>query len=333
MNRAGLIFSHFPKQISGLDEPIRRLKLAVEFLRSQNVTLVTSAGQTQWDCILTAALNYGLPVHLVVALPMTIAEVSEQFLHEFKSYDIVESREARDKFICETSDCLYPLWIRRGGRFSKIIDEFLSRVDSRFDCSSYRFRDSGLKYLLSEKSAEIDSAPHDYLWHWTRGKHGAWTNETRRNYCNDILNSESPPRDALATLIHILQEQKIRASGLHIAGNIPVTAFTSNHPAKSEPMFTWRKNLQQMNFEPYGIGIPQEIAIEKGAKLLNYGTTPNWDTMQFKNRWKYENEWRIKNDFLIDQNYIDKIIVVVRKRNEIKQVQKFFKGKIIAFEK
>jgi hypothetical protein len=87
-----------------------------------------------------------------------------------------------------------------------------------------------------------------------------------------------------------------------------------------------------MNFEPYGIGIPQEIVIEKGAKLLNYGTTPNWDTMQIENRWKHENEWRIKGDFSIENNYINKIIVVVRKKIEIEQVQKIFKGKIISYE-
>ncbi|MDR1485034.1 MAG: hypothetical protein LBT09_09445 [Planctomycetaceae bacterium] len=332
MNRVSLLFSHLPKQISLRDEPIKRLLAAAAFLKSENVTIITSAGQTHWDCILTAALNCGIGVHLVVAKPMTVAEVSEQFSCEFKMFDVVDSWELRDKFICVNSDCLYPLWLRRNGHISRIISEHSPRIDLQFDCSSYRFRDSGLKYLLSGLSVSAGLLPDDYLWHWTRGKHGIWAGETRRNYCNDILNSNSPPRNAIATLIRILQERKIRASGLHIAGNIPVTSFTSNHPAKSIEMFTWRKDWQQMNFEPYGIGIAGEYARAKGTELLKYGKIPDWNTMQNDNRWRNENEWRIRGDFLLDDECLDNMIVVVRKPNEIEQVRNFFNGKIVAFE-
>ncbi|MDR2642239.1 MAG: hypothetical protein LBC74_05545 [Planctomycetaceae bacterium] len=332
MERVSLLFSHLPKQISGRDEPIKRLKDAVSFLKTQNVTIITSAGQLHWDCILTAVLNSDIPVHLVVAQPMTVAEISEQFSYEFNSYDVVASWELRDKFICFNSDCLYPLWLRRNGHFSRLVSDISSRVDLRFDCSSYRFRDSGLKYILSGWSVAVSLLPDNYLWHWTRGKHGVWTGETYRNYCNDILNSDSPPRNAFATLIRILREKKIRASGLHIAGNIPVTSFTSNHPAKSSTMFTWRTDLQRMNFEPYGIGIAGEYVREKGATSLKYAATPDWDTMQIDNRWRDENEWRIRGDFLLNDECADKMIVVVRKPYEVEQVRKFFDGKIVVYE-
>jgi hypothetical protein len=335
MERVSLLLSHLPKQISGQDEPIKLIKTATEFLKSKNITLITSTGQTNWDCILTAALNNHIPVHLIIVEPMTIADVTEQFNCEFKSYEIVGSRELRDKLICSSADCLYPLWIRRGGHIARLIsDSAISpRVDLRFDCSTYKFRNSGLKYLSSEISPSVSLLPNNYFWHWTRGKHGVWLGETRRNYCNDILNSDTPPRSGLATLIRILQERKIRASGLHIAGNIPVTSFTSNQPAKSTEMFTWRNDLQQMNFEQYGIGIDEKYAQEKGTIPLQYGKTPDWDTMQTENRWKNENEWRFRGDFVLDDKCWEKMIVVVRKAEEIEQVKKIFNGKVIAFEK
>ncbi|MDR2172401.1 MAG: hypothetical protein LBP59_19830 [Planctomycetaceae bacterium] len=333
MNRVSLLLSHLPRQISGSDEPIKRLKAAIAFLRTQDVTIITSSGQTNWDCILAAALWGGIPVHLVLVAPTTVLDVSEQFNCEFNSYGVVDSCELRDKYICSAADCLYPIWLRRNGRISRIISDLPAHIDLSFDCSFYRFRESGLKYILSGISVEAGLLPSDYLWHWTRGRHDAWQGETQRNYCNDILNSESPPRNALATLIRILSERKIRASGLRIAGNIPVTSFTANHPAKSAAMFTWRTDWQRMNFEPYGIGIEKKYAAAKGAKLLNYGTTPDWDTMQYKNRWKNENEWRIKGDLLLDDEIINKIIVVVRKQTEIKKIKNIFNGKIIAYEK
>jgi hypothetical protein len=147
-----------------------------------------------------------------------------------------------------------------------------------------------------------------------------------------MLHSHSPPRNALETLCRILKEQKIRASGFHIAGHIPVTSFTENHPARSASMFTWRKDEQRMNFEPYGLGISRDEAYRKGVRPLKYGTTPQWDTMKLNNHWKNESEWRGQNDFILDEECFKKMIVVVRKKQEIKQVQTIFAGRIIAYE-
>ncbi|MDR1052566.1 MAG: hypothetical protein LBL39_00160, partial [Planctomycetaceae bacterium] len=69
MNRVSLLLSHLPKQLSGRDKPIEQLKTAANFLKTQNVKVLVSAGQTHWDCILSAVLGCGIPVHLVVVEP------------------------------------------------------------------------------------------------------------------------------------------------------------------------------------------------------------------------------------------------------------------------
>ncbi|MDR0336220.1 MAG: hypothetical protein LBI18_03925 [Planctomycetaceae bacterium] len=333
MQKIALLFSHLPKHVCGQDEPILRLKIATEFLKSQNITAITSAGQTHWDCILTALLQVNIPIHPVIVKPMTQEEFTKQFSCVFESCTTVESWEERDRFICFNADCVYPLWLRKNGHLAKITALLpAERIDIRFDCSSYRFPVAGLKYVLPEPSAELRLLPNDYLWHWTRSQHGIWNGETRREFCNDLLCSPSAPRNSLATLCRILREHRIRASSLHIAGNIPVTSFTENHPARSTTLFTWRKDLQRMNFEPYGIGIPQDYAMSKGVKLLNYGTTPNWDTMQENNQWKNENEWRVRNDFLLDDECTKNMIVVVRKTQEIESIRTLFSGRVVAYE-
>ncbi|MDR1141257.1 MAG: hypothetical protein LBL62_06170, partial [Planctomycetaceae bacterium] len=299
----------------------------------QNVTAITSAGQTHWDCILTVLLQFDIPIHLVIVKPMTIEEVSEQFSCAFESYTTLESWEERDRFICFHAECVYPLWLRKNGHLAKITALLpAEQIDFRFDCSSYRFPEAGLKYLLREPSTELCSLPDDYLWHWTRGQHGIWNGETRREFCNDLLCSPSAPRNALATLCRILKERKIRAGSLHIAGNIPVTSFTENHPAHSAILFTWRKDLQRMNFEPYGIGIPRDVAVSKGVRLLKYGTTPDWDTMQSDNRWKNENEWRVRGDFLLDNECTKNMIIVVRKTQEMEFIRTIFSGRVVSYE-
>jgi hypothetical protein len=333
MKRIALLFSHLPKRLCGQDLPIVQLKTAVSFLKSQNVTVLTSAGQTHWDCILTALLDGNIPVHPVIAEPMTIEEVSEQFSCVFESHTIVKSWEERDRFICFNAESLYPLWLRQNGHLAKMTALLpAERIDFRFDCSSYRFPAAGLKYSLREPSAELSSLPDDYLWHWTRGRHGIWNGETRREFCSDLLCSQSAPRNGLATLCRILKERKIRAGSLHIAGNIPVTSFTENHPASSAVLFTWRRDLQQMNFEPYGIGIPREYAYSQGVRQLKYGTTPDWDTMQSNNRWKNEREWRGQGDFLLDDEGMKKMIVVVRKSPETECIRIIFTGRVVSYE-
>lgn len=333
MKKIALLFSHLPKYLCGRDLPIVQLKTAVLFLKSQNVTVITSAGQTHWDCILTALLDSNIPVHPVIAEPMTIEEVSEQFSYVFESYTMVKSWEERDRFVCFNAECLYPLWLRKNGHLAKIIALLpAERIDFRFDCSSYRFPVAGLKYSLREPLAELCLLPDDYLWHWTRGRYGIWNGETRREFCSDLLCSQSAPRNGLATLCRILKERKIRAGGLHIAGNIPVTSFTENHPASSAVLFTWRRDLQQMNFEPYGLGIPREYAYSKGVRQLKYGTTPDWDRMQSDNRWKNEREWRMRGDFLLDDECTKKMIVVVRKSQEIEYIRTIFPGRVVSYE-
>jgi hypothetical protein len=333
MKRIALLFSHLPKHLCGLDLPIKQLKAAALFLKSQDVTVITSAGQTHWDCILTALLDHHIPVHPVIAEPMTIDDVSEQFSCVFKSYTIVKSWEERDRFICFNAERLYPLWLRKNGRLAKIIALLpAEQIDFRFDCSSYRFPAAGFKYSLREPSSELCSLPDDSLWHWTRGKHGIWDGETRRKFCSDLLCSQSAPRNGLATLYRILTERKIRAGSLHIAGDIAVTSFTENHPASSVVLFTWRKDLQRMNFEPYGIGIPREYAYSKGVRLLKYGATPDWDTMQSDNRWKNEREWRVQGDFLLDDECTKKMIIVVRKSQETDYIRTIFSGRVVSYE-
>ncbi|MDR3197318.1 MAG: hypothetical protein LBU34_05560 [Planctomycetaceae bacterium] len=333
MKRIALLFSHLPKHLCGQDLPIVQMKAAISFLKSQNVTVITSAGQTHWDCILTALLDNNIPVHPVIVKPMTLEEISEQFSYSFESYTVTESWEERDRFICFNAECVYPLWLRKNGHLAKITALLpAEQIDRRFDCSSYRFSGSALKYLLGEPSTELCLLPDDYLWHWTRSKNGVWNGETRREFCNDLLCSQSAPRNALATLLRILQERKIRAGNCHIAGNIFVTAFTENHPACSANLFTWRRDWQRMNFEPYGIGIPRDYACLKGVRLLKYGDVPGWDTMQSDNRWKYEREWRVRGDFLLDDECTKNMIVVVRKTQEIEHIRTIFTGRAAAYE-
>jgi hypothetical protein len=54
--------------------------------------------------------------------------------------------------------------------------------------------------------------------------------------------------------------------------------------------------------------------------------------MQSDNRWKNEREWRMRGDFLLDDECTKKMIVVVRKSQEIEYIRTIFPGRVVSYE-
>jgi hypothetical protein len=341
MPHASLLLSHLPTQIRGDELPFRTLIQAVEFLQSRGLSAVTSAGQSHWNCILSVLIRHNIPTHIILPKQIPLSYLDEQFPiannpNNVITTVIVSSREQRDRDICEQSDCIIPVWLREKGHLASYVTNVSgTKIETRFNCSEYNF-ETPVKYEVPEPSNEIRLLPSGYIWHWTRAAIGAWSGETEYQYWCDRLFTNNLPHNALMTLIRIIREQRLRASGKHITGNEPVVAFTENHPsspATTETMLRWRQRRHRMNFEPYSIGIPQQDAIARSTKPIKYGGERAWDTMQTGKTWQQEKEWRHQGDFILDDECLKNAIVIVRAKNEIEMVKQFFGGKVYAFGK
>jgi hypothetical protein len=312
---------------------------SVEFLQSHGLFAVTSAGQPHWDCILSVIIRYNIPAHVILPKQIPPSYLDEQFQFANNSNNvittaIVPSREQRDRIICEQPDYVIPIWLRDKGHLASYLANVNgAKIETHFNCSEYNFETS-VKYEVPEPSDRIRLLPSDYIWHWTRATIGAWSGETAYQFWSDRLFTNNPPHNALMTLIRIICERRLRASGEHIAGNEPVVAFTENHPSSpvtTETMLRWRQRRHRMNFEPYAIGIPQQDAIARSTKPIKYGGERSWDTMQTGKTWQQEREWRHRGDFILDKECLKNAIVIVREKNEIEKVKQFFDGKVYAY--
>ncbi|MDR1962155.1 MAG: hypothetical protein LBQ50_00035, partial [Planctomycetaceae bacterium] len=155
MQKVSLLLSHLPKSVCGADTPLEKLKFAVAFLKTQNIQAITSVGQCHWDCILTALIQNGISVHLIIPKPLTLTDIFAQFSFTPQSYTMVDSREERDWLVCSMADKLFPLWLLKNGHFSKLLTRIpVDKIDWCFDCSRYRFPKLQLKYELPPPSQE-----------------------------------------------------------------------------------------------------------------------------------------------------------------------------------
>lgn len=343
--KAAIFLSRQSMYPSGSIPWVRKTNDAIEWLYEKGYSLTSSLGSPTWDIITTIARNKGIP--LTVVIPSD----SEKKFNELKlfyqnqfslsnatmfhpliysKYSPRELQQLRDSFIIDNADILLPISIRRNGT---LFSQLASKLNTNYDFStSYQTLKQNFKKFYSDTPISTDlQSYNEYLFHWTRSFHSPWPDENLLDFYTAVIASSSYPRTAYHTLKHILYVNKIYGSVRHMPVNTRCVAFTDAPISDFIHLMKWRSRYLEMSFEPYGIGIEKQYALNAGIKKVVYiegrkkKTAPE-DQWLYQSRgktadWQPEREYRYKGDFSLSSIPKEKLIILCTRRDEAKCLQ------------
>ena len=242
----------------------------------------------------------------------------------------------RDKRLLEAADVLLPVSLHKGGHMDSLLQRFCGQgksVENRF-WVDYEKRVQPLAYRLKAEqlNPKLQQLEDQYLIHWTRAANSAWPTEKLIDYYQAVIESESHPRSAFSTLMNIISTRKIVATPKNMPAGIPTASFSGLAPADIVPLVTWRSRYRQMSFEPYGIGIEKQYAMNKGVCPVwyyhkNCDCTHNterwlWQSVGEKGDWRAEQEYRYKGDFDLSCFPSNRLLALCHTQREAEIIEK-----------
>jgi len=338
---------------------------AVRHAGDNGYTIISSVGMNTWELVTWSAGAAGAHLQLHMSIPFrdTIAgsmvdapvgkdAVAEMILREFElnpartefrfhCQDSAVRRKQfwpeRDEEIVRLADILYPVSIRSGGNFENLLNTAIpgGKIDRRFSVPYDSVNpDRNHPLPMKDRASACHDAPWPYLTHWTRSANGKWPGETAAAYYRDIIQpGRAYPRSALATLMRILAEKRIRASHWRIRESHDVVSFTALPPSASVKLMRWRKRFVRWNFEPYGIVIRKDAVQAIGLRPVMYGVPGDYKKLSvsdqpfFQNRgvrggdWTPEHEWRYVGDLDLHGIPHDALKVIVCSPEDVARVR------------
>ena len=185
------------------------------------------------------------------------------------------------------------------------------------------------RHSASPQAAAIVAPPHDHplvspaewLCHWTRPSTGPWPGESRQQYFEALLQTDSD-RSALSSLRRIVSEQCLRGSRLAIRGGHLVVAFTAVPLTEFRHRRVFRGHRQRYDFEPWGLAIRRSAL--QGLRPVIYGCSEDWKSLPVADRpWFQkatldgitdtvaEQEWRVAGDLDLQPLSASDVVVFV----------------------
>jgi hypothetical protein len=348
----------------GNDPWIKSSIRAVRDAISNGCILLTSMGMNTWELILFLASRYKanqkifIPVEKNSNRANSIYHCSRQFRitkrltawHSFEGQASGKNKEEfnrfRDKQIVREADVIYPVSIRPCGNLDNLLKEALNhgghvRDDFRVEYSG-RHRTSRLQIDDGRINPVVDRKLRRFIIHWTRSFSGPWPGETHYDYYNDVVRSTSQyPRSGFDTLKRIIAEETLIASPTHYRSGISAVAFSSHCPSEAVTLMKWRARYRRMTFEPYGIAIDNAFAGRIGIKKVFYGNPemyhyldeeekPYFQSLGTRGDWQPEMEYRHIGNINLSIIPSEYIAVIVWKAEEIGELSRYFKGKIVS---
>jgi hypothetical protein len=302
---------------------VRSVIAAIEWIKYQHMTLLTSVGRPTWDLITSCGSITGVNMRIwheltdskspedTLTLQMQFGLTQQSVCLVPASRDCCTSEDERnhliDQSICTSADLLLPISMRSGGfmdRAVRIAEEYDKPILWNFFCGEPE-PPTRLAYNLAtlEVNPDLDRIAREYIVHWTRGTNHPWPDELPIDFYRSILNSDTYPRTAFDTLCHMLASGVIQSSSRHMPDSTPTVSFSELSPREVIPLMRWRTRYSQMSFEPYGIGIRKELAQHLGVLPVRYyeragkalpEAVPSWLTQSTGKitDWREEKEYR-----------------------------------------
>ncbi len=361
---AAVLLSRQPLRPSGKSAWVRGAVAALTWLRKQGYGLVGSSGMQTWELVTALAVLEQCPLKLVVpAVSMSQFfsrrdALKRQFaldshLTEFVPV-VLSGREssgtalmsARDRSVVELADLLVPVSVRGEGNMASLIAdaEASGMIVNRDFVVPYEDRQEPLALVISPDSLnpEIEDLEADYITHWTRATNDRWPDERIIDLYRAVVTAASWPRSGFDTLSHIVHSQRLMASSRNMPGKEPVVSFSSLPPREVAPLMRWRARYGRMSFEPYGLGIEKQIALEKGIHpVAYYGKGDEVklppDLMWLSQSegkisdWRTEKEYRHRGNFYMDGIPREAVVLFCHTADEAELLHRRFGYRVIPF--
>ncbi|MCD6217247.1 hypothetical protein J7L05_05235 [bacterium] len=374
----------FPK---GSDIWVRNTVSAVKSAIGRRKTVIASIGMNTWEIALWACGEYGGNVIVILPdnKRYEIVNNVECFMHDYGlkldncAFKLVQSEghsngkkawwDARDKLAIDMAYEIMPVSIRKGGRWSEVLispivnakmvnREFQTAYNHKPEKTQMAFEipQSGISYISNLDCSNLDcdnpdcsiSYNPDFITHWTRRFCCPWPGEKSADYYKAIAYSRDKyPRGAGATLKRILSEKLLRGSSTRIKNGKIAVGFTDLPPHEAVKLMRWRKRYCRYTFEPYGIAIRKEAAIDAGIRPVTYIGNPNspdrirssqmtkpdeYTQTCSKGEWWRESEWRFIGNLDLSRFAPADIRVIVPSNNQIRQFSDLSKINAISLE-
>ena len=247
----------------------------------------------------------------------------------------------RDELVVGLSDRVDALYVRRKGHISSCL---MKRIGALNDCSTRvavtklpacsakELIGSGAVGWLADQTAPTNSSHSnsptehfelqaeswmhndgEWLVHCTRGRPGPWPGQTQQQYQDEILLAgdqvASTPLDSLRRIIRI---RRLIGSSTTTSGSFKVVCFSSVALADLIVARCYRQHLKRWDYEPYGIAIRKQAAIDAGLQEVVYGERDERASLTPETRflfqakgktydWTLEREWRVEGDLDLNQ--------------------------------
>ncbi len=328
----------------------------------ETTVLVSSTGLVTWDFLTWAGGKSGFNIALVfpagsgqnfnILLAKAIQDlgldakrtVGLRPLNIRCSKDSAHDQALRDRWILSLSHRIVPVCLRAGGNFQHYLSDPrlpLDALNNSYKIPHAPFAGKKKPLLAGEVRLPIWYSADRYLIHWTRSCTGPFSEERTADYFERVLQNASN-EGGISTLKRILNERKIRASNRLVRGGYPVVPFTERRPEELPDLIHWRQGLRRWTYEPYGIALQRGKLIEMGARPVQYADLSDFEHLSEGDRWLFqvaktrdndwstEREWRIPGDVNLNLFTEDELIVLVRSRSEIPQIEEAFKIRTIS---
>ena len=342
--KAAVLNSRQSKYPVGTDRWIPAAGRAIACLADRDFVLVSSLGMNTWELALTFAARLQMRVIVVVSesivdrrrfandifrrFHLSPARTGFYFMTVSPGKTIKASWRARDAVVIDLADQLFPISIRPKGLLAALIEANKEKVDSSFTMSYDNTSRPRPKYQMTELNPDVNW--DQWLIHFTRSSSGSWPDETDYNFYSDLIESTSDfCRSAWRTVMHIVTTGIIYGHSKKIRGGHPVVPFALITPDSIKNLFRYRSRFLNPGFEPYGIAISKQSAIDLGIRPVIYGAMDIFDHLSeddkpyfqnqgsYNSQWTIEHEWRRLGDFYLDLLPPDRIRIIVPTLHEI----------------
>ena len=352
---AAIILSRQHLRPSLSDAWVRKLRDAVQFVKRENLTLVSSVSSRNWEIITACAVLNSVPLRLLMpareasSFEALKSRASRQYclkdsrvkfdkINGKNSNDLTPLQLAniRDETIIDQADMLIPVSVRPSGNMSSLLSKSYAdgKVIVRKFEIEYEKKKSKLAYQvdISALSEKIKALDESYLVHWTRATNCRWPDENELEFYRMIFSSDKYRRTAFDTLRKILSTEFIMASSKNMPSNVKTVCFSGLVPAETVGFMKWRARYCQMSFEPFGIGIERNYAVAHGIKKVRYYEASQekhivgkdnwlWQSAGKKTDWRNEKEFRYKGDFEFSSVPKEKLVVFCHYKEQANFIQ------------